>query len=154
VAGFFFDTSAIVKRYIREMGSNWVLGLTDPIAGNVVHVSRITLVEFTSAITRRARGGSLTAQAAALAIGKSKHDFAHRFTVVGIVDALLDSAVAIAETHGLRAYDAVQLATALKLQAVRSQSAMPPLTLVSADAELSAAARAEGLAIEDPNAHP
>jgi hypothetical protein len=31
---------------------------------------------------------------------------------------------------------------------------MPDLTLVSADAELNAAARAEGLLVEDPNVHP
>jgi hypothetical protein len=60
----------------------------------------------------------------------------------------------LAERHALRGYDAVQLAAALELQTVLTASGLPALTLVSADAELNAAAAAEGLTVEDPNLHP
>jgi hypothetical protein len=59
----------------------------------------------------------------------------------------------LAETHGLRGYDAMQLATALEVNTLRIVSGLPPLTLVSADVELNAAAIAEGLTVEDPNAY-
>jgi hypothetical protein len=36
----------------------------------------------------------------------------------------------------------------------RQASKLTPLTLLSADGELNAAATAEGLAVDDPNAHP
>ncbi len=55
----------------------------------------------------------------------------------------------IADMHVLRAYDAVQLAAALDI--LRQDAA---LILVSADADLNAAASAEGLPVEDPNLHP
>jgi hypothetical protein len=60
----------------------------------------------------------------------------------------------LTETHGLRAYDAVQLAAALELQATRTAAGLVPLTLVSADQDLNAAATASGMRVEDPNLHP
>jgi hypothetical protein len=54
-----------------------------------------------------------------------------------------------ARTHALRDYDAVQLAAALE-----AHSLAPSLTLLSADADLNAAATAEGLLADDPTSHP
>lgn len=59
----------------------------------------------------------------------------------------------LAERHGVRGYDAVQLAAARATDAV-ARSVGTPATLVSADLELNAAAAAEGIAVEDPNNHP
>jgi uncharacterized protein len=56
-------------------------------------------------------------------------------------------------THRLRAYDAVQLAVALEVNRIH-QMAGSPVTLVSADRDLNAAATAEGLTVDDPNSHP
>jgi hypothetical protein len=52
---------------------------------------------------------------------------------------------------GLRAYDALQLATALDTSRIVSQVDAIKLILVSADLELNAAAAAESLTVEDPN---
>jgi hypothetical protein len=49
----------------------------------------------------------------------------------------------------LRGYDAVQLAAALAAGAV-----LPDLVFAAADDDLLAAARLEGLAVENPNQHP
>jgi len=57
--------------------------------------------------------------------------------------------VTLVRRHGLRGYDAVQLAAVLEIHATD-----PSLTLLSADAELNAAALAEGLTVDDPNLHP
>jgi hypothetical protein len=59
----------------------------------------------------------------------------------------------LAETHGLRRYDAVQLAAALEDRTHRLAVGLAPLTFVSADHALNGAAQAEGLLAEDPNAH-
>jgi hypothetical protein len=48
----------------------------------------------------------------------------------------------------------VQCAAAVLLHTERQTLGMPPLTLVSADTALDTAAAAEGLRVEDPNAHP
>ena len=60
----------------------------------------------------------------------------------------------LAETHGLRGYDAVQLAAGVELNRLGKTAGLPPLTLVSADRQLNNAAATEGLLVEDPTAHP
>lgn len=58
------------------------------------------------------------------------------------------------ESHRLRGYDAVQLTAALVVHERSLAAGLPGLALVCADDDLNAAARAEGLAAENPNAHP
>jgi len=53
----------------------------------------------------------------------------------------------------LRAYDAVQLASALIANQALTLRQLPPLTFVSADDRLIKVAMAEGLATENPNLH-
>jgi hypothetical protein len=60
----------------------------------------------------------------------------------------------LAEKHGLRGYDAMQLAASLEVHVRYVAAGLPAVTCVSADTELNAAAIAEGLPIDDPNAHP
>jgi predicted nucleic acid-binding protein len=153
VPACFFDSSAIVKRYVNEIGTAWVAGLTDPTSGNRIYVASITGVEVVSAITRRQRGGSLSATDAITVLTRFRHDLAHEYRVVEISPALVAAAMMFAEAHALRAYDAVQLATAVAINCQGLLLRMP-LTLISADAALNAAARSEGLAVDDPNSHP
>jgi len=56
MAVYFVDSSALVKRYINETGSTWVLSLFDSALNNDVLIAAITGVEIIAAITRRARG--------------------------------------------------------------------------------------------------
>ena len=60
----------------------------------------------------------------------------------------------VARKHGLRAYDAVQLTAALKVDQLNRDDGFGPVTLVSADRELNAAAAVEGLVVDDPTTHP
>ncbi len=76
-------------------------------------------------------------------------DFAHQYVIVEVSAGLVDHAATLARRHALRGYDAVQLAAALQVH-----SQIPSLTLLSADADLNAAAVAEGLSVDDPNNHP
>jgi len=154
VAAYVFDSSAVVKRYMRETGTAWVLSLTDPGAGHAIYVAGITGVEVVSALTRQTRSGGLSPTAAATALEQFRHDFAHQYHRVAITPTLLARAMALAETHALQGYDAVQCAVAVVVHTERQALGMPPLTLVSADDALNTAAAAEGLLVEDPNAHP
>jgi predicted nucleic acid-binding protein len=154
VAAFFFDTSALVKRHVTEIGSGWVRARTAAKSGHTLYIAGITAVEMTSAITRRQRGGSLSAAQGGAIYGHFRRHLAQRYVVLEITPALVAAAVLLARSHGLRAYDAVQLAAALDIERSHRQAGLPPITLVSADRELNAAARAEGLVIDDPNNHP
>jgi uncharacterized protein len=71
-----------------------------------------------------------------------------------ITPALVNDAMTLANTHRLRAYDAVQLATALDLHKDWSANRLGAFVFISADRALNTAAMPEGLTVEDPNSHP
>ena len=152
--GFFFDSSAIVKRYVNEVGSNFVDGLADLQSGNVVLLGRITRVEVVAAFARRLKNGSITAADSQNAIAAFQHDLTNNYWTVEITPLLVSFAMSLATKHALRGYDAIQLATALEANDERISNNLPALILVSADTELNTAAKAEGLAVENPNNYP
>lgn len=45
MATLFLDSSAVVKRYVSEKGSSWLLGVVDPTTGNKIYIARISAVE-------------------------------------------------------------------------------------------------------------
>jgi predicted nucleic acid-binding protein len=153
LAVYFFDSSAIVKHYMQETGTQWVNSIIDPVANHIIYLARITGVEVISAITRRERSGTMSAQDAATALAQFRKDFASEYQALEMTAALLTRAMSLAETHALRGYDAVQLAAALEVNHFYSVSGLPALTLISADAELNTAAIAEGLTVDNPNNH-
>lgn len=70
-----------------------------------------------------------------------------------ITPALLTDAMTLAEKHGIRGYDAVQLASAVDANDERVRVGLAPLVFVAADSDLLAAAVAEGFITENPNNH-
>jgi predicted nucleic acid-binding protein len=154
MAAYFFDTSGLIKRHVREVGSAWVRSLTRPKASHTIHLSRITAVEVHSAITRRQRGGTLSPAQAGAILGHFRRHLSQRYILWDLDRPLLPDAMLLARKHGLRAYDAVQLAAALQVNRMYQTTGAGPVTLVSADQELNTAAAAEGLVVEDPNQHP
>ncbi|WP_035985655.1 type II toxin-antitoxin system VapC family toxin [Leptolyngbya sp. KIOST-1] len=151
MAVYFLDSSALVKRYIRETGTDWVASLFSPELGNDCFVAAIAGVEIVAAITRRARSGSIKTADAALACAQFRQDFQTTYQIIEITEEIISLGMALAEAKGLRGYDAVQLAAGCAVNALCLTSSLPPLIFVSADNELNAAARSEGLIIENPN---
>jgi predicted nucleic acid-binding protein len=151
MADYYFDSSALVKRYINETGSAWICGLFDPSLKHEAFIAAITPVEIVAAITRRARGRTIVQVDAVTACTQFRADLQTGYQVVELTDALLTQAMSLAEAYALRGYDAVQLAAALAINALCVQNELPPLIFISADGELNAVAAGRGLAIENPN---
>lgn len=149
MATSYLDTSSVVKRYVSETGTTWVQALTDPASAGPIYVARITLAETVAAVAKRQRMGQITPSDAAAALRDFRQDFALQYRVIEISPKLVDRAADLAAKHGLRGYDAVQLAASLEVSPL-----VPSLVFVSADGHLNAAAAAEGLTVEDPNSHP
>lgn len=154
MALYYFDSSAVVKRYVSETGTSWVPRLADPSANNHITLARITGAEVIAAITRRNRDGSLSANDAATAIADFRYDFGTAYRIVEITPGLIASAMQLAQNYTLKGYDAVQLAAGLEVNARTISLGLPAVTLVSADAGLNRAAIASRLTTEDPNRHP
>src|SRR5947207_13907983 len=121
MAILFLDSSALVKRYISEVGSQWVLGLVAPGAGNAAHISVVAGAEVVAACVRRQRDGSLTPDEAARAITEFSDDWTALYEVVGADRQVVNRAMLLAQRHALRGYDAVQLASALEVSALAQQ---------------------------------
>ncbi len=150
---YFLDSSAIVKRYVSETGTGWILNLHKPSAQNVFYVAQITGVEVVSAISRRLRGNKLTQKSADKAISRFKRDFAIKIRIIRLNDQIIAQAIRLSEVHFLRGYDAVQLAIALELEKRFALQNFSSITFISADNALNSAAVAEGLAVDNPNNH-
>ena len=154
MADYYFEGSAIIKRYVSETGSAWVESLVSLTAGNNIFMARITGVEVVAAIARRLRGGSMTQADAGAALTIFQYDFANSYFKVEITPTLLSSAMVMAEKYALRGYDAVQLTAALELRDKLLATGASAPVFISADIDLNAAAIAEGLTVDNPNAHP
>ena len=153
MASYYFDTSALAKRYLKENGSSWVSDVCDDSPNNLIFVSELTEIELISAISRRVRGGSLTVVAAQIGIENFDSDRVEQYLAVEVSKSVLLAARDIVETHSLRGYDAVQLASALECNRRQILRGFAPIYFVSADTELLAAARSEGLETENPSDH-
>ena len=82
MAVYFVDSSALVKRYINETGSTWVLSLFDPALSNDVLIAAITCVEIVAAIARRSRGGSISVKDAQGVCYQFRNDLQSEYQVV------------------------------------------------------------------------
>jgi predicted nucleic acid-binding protein len=153
MAALFLDSSAIVKHYIAEVGSSWVGGLLIATAQNDVHIAVVSGAEVIAAFVRRLHAGTISAQQASGAIAEFRDDWDSFYELLNADRSLVNRAMVLAERHGLRGYDAIQLASALEVNAVARQF-QSEFIFVSADDELNAVAATEGLRVENPNLHP
>ncbi|MBI2895816.1 MAG: type II toxin-antitoxin system VapC family toxin [Deltaproteobacteria bacterium] len=136
---YFLDASALAKRYLVEVGTDRVRLLFRRNAEIVV--SRISEVEVASALVRRMSAGDLDEHDAEMHLATLTQDMA-AFAVVEIRKPVVASARELVREHGLRAYDAMQLAAALRAKGTA------PITFLCADGELADAAVAERLRVE------
>lgn len=153
VATAYFDSSALVKRYVTESGTGWIQAWCDDPAQTVA-VAEIGLVEIAAALARKLRSGLITPQACQDARAELAIDARGEYVLVTITRSLIDAAINLTARHPLRGYDAIHLACALHLNQSLVAQQLVPLVFVSADDNLLAAAAAEGLLTDNPHNHP
>src|SRR6202795_272321 len=141
------ETSALVKLYVRESGTERVLALANRTTENRLAILALTQVEFRSAVRRRERNGELPPLVATQLLEAFKRHVEQRFVSQVINDFVLDIASALVDRHALRAYDAAQLAGYL---ALRSSAGTDVPVFVCSDHALLEAALLEGIPILDP----
>lgn len=154
MAAYYFESSALVKRYISENGTAWVRGCAALTSAHWIYVLRITAVEVASAVCRRHRSGRISTTDLAAILTQIRQDFADEYLIREVTPDVLERAMSLAVTYSLRAYDAVQLAGLEEIQIERYTDGLAPITFASSDLDLNAAATALGIAIEDPNQYP
>lgn len=114
----FFDTSALVKYFHREEGSDKVEALIDA-PSNVVWISDLARVEALSAFHRRYRMGEIDAQMLKRAVSGFEQELA-RFNIQPLNGMVMTEAASLiksySQKHPLRTLDAIQLAVFSLLQ--------------------------------------
>lgn len=145
---YFVDSSALVKRYRREAGSEKVARLLD--AADDISVSGITHLEVSAALVRRARGTGISEQNLAAVLLTLDDDVRKSLNVIHLSAPLIEQATLLIRRYGLRAADAIQLACA---RLVRDESRAPNLIFLGSDRELNAAALQEAFAVVDPTSN-
>jgi predicted nucleic acid-binding protein len=106
----YLDASALVKRYVTERGSKDVIALTA--GAKAVATSLISRAEVSAALARAVRLGVVDADGGRRARGRFSREWPD-LARIPVSEALVSLAETLAWDHGLRGYDAVQLASAL-----------------------------------------
>lgn len=139
----FADSSAVVKLYATETGTEAIDALERPL-----YVSALARVEVPAALWRKHRTGMLgaeevTALTAAFAAGfHDSEEEPRRFRSVPVTPQIITRAADLLSQHNLRAYDAVQLSTALTVRGLD-----PQIRFACFDIQLRSAAIAEHLSL-------
>lgn len=149
---YYLDSSAVVKRYVAEVGSAWISSICQDVQ-NAIVISELALAEVSSAFARRYRSGEITNGNRRTYLDLFIHDCAQGYQMIPAARPSIDRAVDLTQQHYLRGYDAVQLACALAANDRLVAIGLPPLVFVSADGVLLAAAGMQHLSTENPNRH-
>ena len=111
----YLDASALVKRYVAELGSQEVRRSVHEAAA--VGTAAISRAEVAAALAKAARLGVLTRAEARSADRKFRQDWPD-FIRLPVTEPLLERAAQLAWDFGLRGYDSVHLAAGVSWQEV------------------------------------
>jgi len=136
----YLDTSALVKRYIRETGTDEVIPLVEN-AGSVGSAS-LTKVEMAAALEKTVRQGWIKRKIA-LQAWQDFLDQWSSFTRLNISSGTIERASKLAWEYSLRGYDAIHLACAILWQ----ETLETQITMATFDRDLWRASKKAGLAV-------
>jgi uncharacterized protein len=154
MADYYADSSVLIKRHVREAGTDWFRGLADPSSSQVITTARISEVEVYSALNRRAREAVLIPAQYAEIVADFASFCLTEYQFIELTPAVVARARHVLEHHALRAYDAVQLASALVVGDSLALAGLAAPIFTSSDERLLNAARQEGLLTANPNLYP
>lgn len=141
---YYLDASALVKRYHVERGTAHLDAVfAEPEATFII--ASITIAELTSAVVRKREAGEISEKALQRTLSKFSEDLLTEFWILDIERHHIHDAQELILRHGLRTLAALQLSL------LRVTRTLAPVFLCS-DSRLLAAARAEGIAVQDPSA--
>ena len=136
----FFDTSALIKRYVSEAGSQKVDELFDT-ASQIV-ISPITKIESISCIRRLQEENLISVEDFNRLKNEIEFDFKF-FTVLSLHQTIEDKAISLIEKYQLKTLDSIQLASCLSQKDIIH-------SFVVSDTKLKRCALSENINVIDP----
>jgi predicted nucleic acid-binding protein len=144
---FYFDTSAIVKRYHKEIGSDVLDRIFELKVGFVT--SLWTILEFIVAFSFMVRRKELSRETFNTVISLFLKEVLDMFIITSVNDELIASATLMATKHPLPSADCLQLASVKSLSSAL-ELVKERVVLVCSDKELCKAAKKEGIEFINP----
>jgi predicted nucleic acid-binding protein len=151
---YYIDSSALLKRHVNGVGSKWLRRLGVPSSGNLVFTSQVSLIEVYSALNRRVREASISQSAYRRIARRIVARWATQYEIIDLSEEVERQAKRLLATHPLRAYDAVQLASAIAARHTLKKFGASKIIFLAADNRLLSVAQAAGFATANPNDHP
>ncbi len=146
---FYFDASALVKRYIRETGSNNINFLFDNLPLNSFKCLTLGAAEVFWVCVRKKNDRIITPYEFTHAVANLNREVSSGtsdFRTDSVPDALVWASLNLVETYSLNSVDAIVLRSALETATeLRRTDAI--LILVASDQRLLRAASSEGLLV-------
>ena len=149
---FYFDASALVKRYTRESGSDKMFFLFRNVPLERLLCLTIGAMEVFWICVRKRNDGRLTSRQFERAVIHLRRELINRqsdFETISVPDSLVWDSMDLIETHSLNSVDALVLRSALNT-ATELRNTDDTLVLVASDQRLLRAARTEGLQVFNP----
>ena len=149
---FYFDASALAKRYTDEVGSDKIDFFFDNVP--LEHLSCLTIgaMEVFWICVRKRNDGRITSHQFERAVTHLRHEVINsqsNFQTISTPDSVIWDVMRLIETHSLNSVDAIVLCSALDI-AARLRNTGDTLVLVASDQRLLRAAHAEGLQTFNP----
>lgn len=148
---FFFDTSALIKLYHQEIGTERVDEIFRQV-GNPIIISELATVELYSTMARKVRTREITPQAQEETLRNFEEDCTQRFVIDPLGGSVIQKAKELLQKHGntkvLRSLDSLQLGACLIVRAREE------LVFVCADARLLDIGKLEGIEVLNPETPP
>lgn len=139
----YFDSSALVKRYLKEKGTDVVLSLTSQ--EEFIATSKLAYPELLSAFMKKRRAAELGEDPLQAVLERLDADWPELF-VIEIHDELLPLVKSLIGKYPLKGADSIHLASALWLESMTRAEVM----FVASDLSLLNAAALENLKILNP----
>lgn len=143
---YYFDSSAWVKRYFQENGTDWVQNLF--IQDQKLACASLGLLEVVATLARRTKSIKIIDYEINQIMQNIEQDW-KRFIHIHLTPEVLDIAKDIAFNQSLRGADSVHLASALVLQKRLLNNNQ--LIFVTSDLELKIASNMVNILTIDPN---
>ena len=152
---FYYDASALVKRYTQELGSDKINLLFANVPHNRLMCLILGAIEIIWVLVRKKNDNRLTNadfRQAGINLDYEIIDDQSGFRTIPVPNSLIWSSMDLIETHSLNSVDAIVLRSALDTAAA-CHEAGDELILVASDQRLVRAAINEGLLVFNPEIH-
>lgn len=149
---FYFDASALVKRYTREAGSDTINFLFANVPLTRMQCLILGAMEVFWICVRKGNDGRITKSEFVRAVTHLKSEVINRhseFKTISVPDTLVLNSMSLIESHSLNSVDAIVLRSALDI-ATELRNTGNRLVLVASDQRLLRAAQTEGMLVFNP----